>query len=318
MKRVLLGLALVLGASSANAAGLYLSAGYGKANPDLSYTGKTKCSNPSDSFSCPKGGEGYDESYYDLAGFPNGSKLADYNSSKKLGYQAADWNSGLSEKYDYNTTGSSTMAVAVGWDISQNPFRFELEYQKTKFKSPGYKWSVNDPEGYYLAGKYQEDLTSSDTGFTGNCVRGVCVDPADALATKSYDFDVSFYEDMTASVTSFMANAYFEIPGLGPVDPYIGLGIGKAKVDFDFVVPTDDGKGNITTETVSGGSDGNVNAKQLILGIEYRFEESPLIAGIEYRQFKVDFDERDDKDPYSLEHKYVMFKLRYDFISDEY
>ena len=33
---------------------------------------------------------------------------------------------------------------------------------------------------------------------------------------------------------------------------------------------------------------------------------------------KVDFDERDDKVPYELEHKYVMFKLRYDFISEDY
>ncbi len=319
MKRVLLGLALVLGASSANAAGLYLSAGYGKSDPDLSYTTKSKCSDPTNQTMCTVESEGYEESLKELPGFPNGYKLADYNSSKKIGYQAADWGAGLNEKYDYNTNGGETMALAVGWDISQNPFRFELEYQKTKFKSPGYRWTVVDPEGNYFMGKYSNDVDESNPEGYTNCLNGVCVNLNKSLPASEYNFDVSFYQEMSASVDSLMANAYFEIPGFGPIDPYIGLGIGKAKVEFDFAVPEADENGTITgVSNLSGGSDGMVAAKQLILGVEYRFEESPLIAGIEYRQFKTDFDERDDKTPYKFEHKYVMLKLRYDFISDEY
>ena len=326
MRKALLGLALVLGTSNANAAGLYLSAGYGQADPDMVYTTTTNCSNPSDGVSCSSAGNlGYNSSLLDLAGFPNGYKLADYNATTKIGYQAADWDAGLKEKYDYDTKNSTTMSFAVGWDISQNPFRFELEYQKTKFKSPGYAWNIYDPNGNYYAAMYQTDATG---GFN-QCLNGICINPTDTYSASVYNFDVSFYQDMTASVDAFMANVFFEIPGLGPVDPYIGFGYGKAKVNFDFTNPKyveqdTDGDGIadtvtfVGTEKSSGGSDGYVNAKQFIIGVEYRFDETPFIAGIEYRQFKVDFDERDEKDPYNLEHKYVMFKLRYDFISDEF
>ena len=337
MKKVLLGLALVLGASSANAAGLYLSAGYGKADPDLKYSTKTVCTNPNDPESCVSGGsETYGNGLLDLPGFPNGKVLGEYNATSKIGLQASDWDAGLNEEYDYETKSSGTTAFAVGWDISQNPFRFELEYQRTKFKSPGYKWRVNDPQGRYFYGTYANDPTTENgyedgiyTDSAGqvipNCVNGICLNFGKYLDTTSYDFDINFYNDMESTVDAYMGNIYFEIPGFGPIDPYIGYGYGKAKVNFDFMVPTYgvDNQGNLTDQivsmnAVSGGSDGYVNAKQLILGVEYRFDETPFIAGIEYRQFKVDFDERDEKDPYNLEHKYVMFKLRYDFISDEF
>ncbi|MCR5506506.1 MAG: porin family protein [bacterium] len=312
MRKVLLSLAMILSASGANAAGLYISAGYGQANPDLKATSTTsataECLNTDGSWnsSCVYG------ELEKLPGFPNGSVLADYNSSTKVGYQAADWDAGLVEKYDYNTKSSKTMAFAIGWDISQNPFRFEFEYQRTKFKSPDYRLTINDPEGNYYEGMYQDDATS---GYT-QCVNGICLNDAqlnlteDAVSTSTYDFDVSFYKDLDATVDSLMANVYFEIPGFGSIDPYVGYGYGKSKINWDLV----DGDGL----TFSGGSDGYVNAQQFIAGVEYRFEESPIIAGIEYRQFKTDFDERDEKDPYSFKHKYVMFKLRYDFISDEF
>ncbi|MBR1544666.1 MAG: hypothetical protein IJ638_01830, partial [Alphaproteobacteria bacterium] len=169
-------------------------------------------------------------------------------------------------------------------------------------------------------------ITFDDGSTIQNCNNGVCLNAQElsgnegATSASSYDFDVSFYGDMKTNVDSLMANVYFEIPGFGSIDPYVGFGYGKSKVKFDYLVPNydEDGETIVSYDTLSGGSDGYVNAQQFIAGVEYRFDETPLIAGIEYRQFKTDFNEKEDKDPYKFEHKYVMFKLRYDFISDEY
>ncbi len=320
MRKVILGLALILGASNANAAGLYVSAGYGRSNPDLKSSAITEFGS-ADKCIDANGEEVFCyEDALDLPGFPNGNVLANYNGS--VGYQAADWRAGALEGYDYETKSGNTMALAIGWDISQNPFRLEFEYQKTKFKSPGYVWTVygNEEVNGYLAGQYGDKPTWSGEGDTPWVKTGTNATLGDVwvntniedggIESNSYVFDVSFYDDMSATVDSYMLNAYFEIPGFGAVDPYIGFGYGKAKVNYDFA--NEDGS------VASGGSDGYVNAQQLIAGVEYRFNESPIIAGVEYRQFKVDFDERDDKVPYELEHKYVMFKLRYDFISEDY
>ncbi len=269
MKKVLLSVALLFTSSVANAAGLYLSAGYGVGDPDMSYS-TTTCA--SDDVNC------YGDAITLLPGWPAGTPNAQ-------GYEASAWAAGLKEEYFYNTEDTSTTSFAIGWAIPKNPFRFEAEYQKTKFKSPNYVMRINDPNGKWCE-------SGSD----------VCV------STPYYDFDVNFYQPTDISVDSYMANVYFEIPGLGALDPYIGYGIGMSKVDFTFY--------DAAGQSITGGSDGNVSSHQFIAGLEYRLTDTPFIIGAEYRQFKVDFDERDDKVPYELEHNYFMLKLKYDFVSD--
>ena len=287
MKKIIFSLALLCYATSVEAAGLYLSAGYGKKAPD--YSAKL--------YSCSSNGENtflngcYGADAINLPGWPNGTNKVQINGQE---YEAADWPEGLNETWDYNTSGGKTMAFAIGWAIPQNPFRFEFEYQKMDFSSDGYVMSIHDPNGAWCL------VSSIDAA--GNC--------PDYIDTSRYDFDISFYNPgMSADVKTYFANVYFEIPGFGPIDPYIGYGFGQSKVDFTLY----DGVG-----FVSGGSDGNVSAQQFMAGVEYRISETPFILGVEYRQFKTDFNERDDHVYHELEHKYVMFKLRYDFISNSF
>ena len=172
MKKVLLSVALLFTSSVANAAGLYLSAGYGVGDPDMSYS-TTTCA--SDDVNC------YGDAITLLPGWPGGTPNAQ-------GYEASAWAAGLKEEYFYNTEDTSTTSFAIGWAIPKNPFRFEAEYQKTKFKSPNYVMRINDPNGKWC-----------ESGG------GVCV------STPYYDFDVNFYQPTDINVSSYMANVYFDI-----------------------------------------------------------------------------------------------------------
>ena len=73
--------------SVANAAGLYLSAGYGVGDPDMSYS-TTTCA--SDDVNC------YGDAITLLPGWPAGTPNAQ-------GYEASAWAAGLKEEYFYNT-----------------------------------------------------------------------------------------------------------------------------------------------------------------------------------------------------------------------
>ncbi len=280
MRKTLFGVAFMLYSSFANAAGLYLSAGYGKADPDM------KASDLSCVWS--------DTSCYGdaslLPGWPVQDEAnANVNSD---GYIASQWEAGLKQEYSYNMKGDSTFSVAIGWDIPQNPFRFELEYLKTKYKADGYVLSIFDPEGAYVNPSTYDPVSNTYEDY---------------YQTSRYDFDIFFDQPgLSGDMKAYLANVYFEIPGFGALDPYIGFGLGKAKFNWDI------------SNVANGGSDGNVDANQLIAGLEYRLKDSPVILGVEYRQLKADFDERDDLLPYEYEHKYVMFKLRYDFISNNF
>ncbi len=338
MKRLLLGLALAFVGSSANAAGLYLSAGYGKSDPEFNISESSAASgdcwdnlnnkwNPS----CAYGSE-----YEYIPGFPTGKVLANYDPNTGIGLQADDFSAGLPSNYDFTVKDGKTMAFAIGWDISQNPFRFEFEYQKTDFKSPGYNLVIDTGPIVVYQGMYQYPAaagypsapasdTNAEYGASGdNCANGICINKnelADSSTASKYlylDFDGTFYQDMTASVSSYLGNVYFEIPGFGSIDPYIGYGFGVAKFDYDLYVPDrDPSTGAITGGSVRSFTSAYEDASQFIAGVEYRFDETPVIVGVEYRQFKATFeDDEGAKDEFK--HKYFMFKLRYDFVSDEF
>ena len=345
MKRLLLGLALTFAGSAANAAGLYLSAGYGKSNPEFSISELSADSGDCwDSYNntwnpnCAYGPE-----YQYIAGFPTGKVLANYDPGSGIGLQADDFPAGLPSNYDFEIKEGNTKAFAVGWDLSQNPFRFEFEYQKTKFKSPGYTLVIDtgpipvfhgmyqDPEaaGYPAGTPAAMDNNPADGGNYAddgnNCANGICINknewgtnPSTPATLYDYlDFEASFYKDMDASVDSYMGNVYFEIPGFGSIDPYIGYGFGFSRLNYDLYIPDYDTSGNISEIKKYTATSAYENATQLIAGVEYRFDETPVIFGVEYRQFKTKFkDEEGSTDDFK--HKYVMFKLRYDFISDEF
>lgn len=284
MKKIVFGLALLCYASSVEAAGLYLSAGYGKKAPDFNAQLYTCASDSADALT----GNCYGPGAVDLPGWPGGNVQVQINGQ---GYEASPWAEGLPERWDYNTGDGKTMGFAVGWDIPRNPFRFELEYQKMDFSADGYVMSIYDPQGTWC-------LSSA-------------IDGDSCINTSRYDFDIDFYAPgMSGDVKSYFANVYFEIPGFGALDPYIGYGIGKSEVNFTVY--------DELSLPISGGSDGDVSSEQFIAGVEYRLSETPFILGVEYRQFKTDFNERDDGIYHELEHKYVMFKLRYDFISNSF
>ncbi len=348
MKKFLLGFALVFAGSAANAAGLYISAGYGKSDPEFNISELSKdsslCWDSSAnsgaggwSSSCPYGSE-----YEYMPGFPNGKVLANYgevmdsngNILPGVGLQAAEWRAGLPENYDFKTKDGNTMAFAVGWDVSQNPFRFEFEYQKTKFKSPGYYLVINTGEIDLYEGMYQDPAIDPSSPFAEqtvnvdgnditNCGNGICINAGELAGTKNpkkadfLDFDASFYKDGNMDVDAYMGNVYFEIPGFGSIDPYIGYGFGVAKLKYDLWIPEYDNTGKVNGGDYISSSSAYENANQIIAGVEYRFDETPVIVGVEYRQFKATFKE-DDGAKDDFKHKYVMFKLRYDFISDEF
>ena len=345
MKRLLLGLALAFVGSSANAAGLYLSAGYGKSDPDFNISELSSASKEcwDDVNEQWKPACAYGSEYEYIPGFPTGKVLANYDPTTGVGLQADDFNANLPSNYDFTVKDGKTMAFAVGWDISQNPFRFEFEYQKTDFKSPGYNLVINTGPIVVYQGMYEDSDAANAAGYPGsptaddgsaaatdyaddgnNCANGICINKNEFSGSSnpskySYiDFDGTFYQDMTASVSAYMGNVYFEIPGFGSIDPYVGYGFGVAKMDYDLYVPTrDPSTGAINGGDIVSFTSAYEDASQLIAGVEYRFDETPVIVGVEYRQFKATFeDDEGAKDEFK--HKYFMFKLRYDFISDEF
>ena len=305
MKKTLLGMALILGASAANASGLYIGAGYGKKAPSFSLLGEQISGSSTIAQANP----------YILAvpGFPNGSVLA-YNDGQ--GYQAGDWDSAVSDDI-FDTDNTNIMSVSVGWDIPQNPFRFELEYQRSKFSIRSWSWTVTptDGDGAYVypaiasttpSGSYQYCPVGSSVCFMGSNVNDV---NNYAIDVPNYTFQLPLNEPIDVDFSAYMANVFFEIPGLGSVDPYIGFGYGKAKVDGSYL--------DIDGELFKIGTDSST-AKQLIAGIEYRFEESPVVAGVEFRKFKTSYYDKYNEADAELKYDYIMFKLRYDFISDEF
>ena len=311
MKKVLLTTALILSATIAQdaySAGLYLGAGYGRVDPKLSYSSPT-----------------LDSADYGLessvAGWPERDDTSP-DAGNFFGYQAAPWQAGLPETDTYKTKKGDQYSFAIGWKIPRNPFSFELEYNMMNFDSTGYNLNVFDPDGLMYA-VIETDCPTYDD-LKAQVVSGTACTPdgtvhyfADIdgvvdspIRTMQYDFDINFVKPMETKINALMLNVYFEIPGFGPIDPYIGFGIGKAKTEYNFY----DENGMEYT----GGSDGFVSAKQYMLGVDYRISGTPWIVGAEYRKFQSDFDEKDDKTPYKSENKTLLLKVKYDFVSDKF
>ena len=311
MRKVLLTTALILSVSvaqEAQSAGLYLGAGYGRVDPKLSSTSVTKDS----------ADYGLENS---VAGWPERDDTSP-DAGNFFGYQAAPWQAGLPETDTYKTKKGNQYSFAIGWKIPRNPFSFELEYNMMDFDSKGYNLNVLDPDGlmYAVIDTDCESYEGMKTQLNGGAacptdgkqhwfadIDGVSEKP---IPTMQYDFDINFVKPMETKINALMLNMYFEIPGLGPIDPYVGFGIGRAKTEYTFY---DD-----LGMEFKGGSDGFVSAKQYMIGVDYRISGTPWIIGAEYRKFQSDFDERDDKIPYKSENKTVMFKVKYDFVSDKF
>jgi len=168
-----------------------------------------------------------------------------------------------------------------------------------------------------------------------------------SMKSNSYDLQISGYDEgyvfrtwkfnnapnvgdsrtVDMNFTTTMLNTYFELPlfpytGIGP---YIGYGVGLGKLDF----------GNY------GGSK-SLWVNQLMLGVEYRFQDTPYIVALEYRRMDIPgmperdnssaewyyVDESDssyDGDRSSPQQSYIdysnqsiMLKFRYDFMSDDF
>lgn len=81
------------------------------------------------------------------------------------------------------------------------------------------------------------------------------------------------------NVTSAMGNAYVFLPVPFGLEPYVGVGLGYARVHADNL------SANGTT-LVDGSADGL--AYQGIIGVEFDFIPGPIDVGIEYRYFAVD------------------------------
>ena len=306
MKKILLTTTFILVSSVSQAAGLYISGGYSKSAPDLSNTGTSAASDS----------EAYN-GVHSIPGWPGNYSNPDAN-----GYKANAWEAGLATKTKYNNDKGNIYSIAVGWQIPKNPFRFELEYSQLKFKSNSYDFTIYDPNGKVCGYKWVEETSSTVTtppsegegeGSTGTTTTvttpGHWEETGECISTDQYQFGVSLAMPMETKVSALMANVLFEIPGFGPIDPYIGYGYGKAKMDWTI---------NSSYASFSGGSDGYGEANQWIAGVELRIVGTPWIIGAEYRDMKFDFDERDDKEPYKFRNKSIMFKAKYDFVSDKF
>ena len=108
----------------------------------------------------------------------------------------------------------------------------------------GYPGSPTADDGSAAATDYADD--------DNNCANGICInkgelaDPSNTTLYDYLDFEASFYKDMDASVDSYMGNVYFEIPGFGSIDPYIGYGFGFSRLNYDLYIPDYDTSGNIS------------------------------------------------------------------------
>ena len=268
----------MLSAYNANAAGLYIGAGYGNSDPDFVIDSLTADSTDVDP---------------DVGAYPGWDLIEGWPTAEKgnaAGYWASEWEAGLPEKYVLDTEKNKTYSFSIGWAIPRNPFRFEFEYLKSSFSASGMMMYVYPKDGAWVEYDENDDIVKE-------------------IPTDVYDFDLVFEnsEKTEFDATSYMANVLFEIPGFGNIDPYIGYGYGVTKIKGTFMgepgYKTDDG----TTTQLIAGVEYRVSDTPLILGLEYK--KLKMDKAKEVLDPTVSFD---------YKHDMSMFKVKYDFISDKY
>ncbi|MDR1477203.1 MAG: hypothetical protein LBI17_03700, partial [Rickettsiales bacterium] len=218
MKKIVLPICLLIfGARAADASGLYLSAGYSRSNPKFSAKAPIASSdNVCDPSVTTCSGIGTDWPGFDdntnanyVAGWPDSMPVPDPGVN-----EAIEWGDNTPARLEFNSANTNSYIYAIGWDFAKTPFRVEIEQAKTDFSSDGYTLSV--PQS--CAAGNQE----------------VCDDPTIYKGRDWWSFDLTGARvgSMSASVSSLMLNGYFVLPFFSNIDPYIGVGLGKAEVDF--------------------------------------------------------------------------------------
>jgi hypothetical protein len=326
MKKLILpALLAVLGAQKADAHGLYFGAGYGvSGNPKVSITrgacpatyvgwngyiapdmGLTEY-NDGCYFDPAKVGEYGDEGGFDyiFGDIDNGNRWPTYiGSDDDWVYENFDpaagvvaWNAGDRELNILKPTGTTSYAVAVGWDFPKSPFRVEIEFGKTAFTSK--EWDL--------------EIHNTNTG-----------------GVDHYAAIPSIGGDVKGSLTTTMLNILFEIPVSKDVDPYIGFGIGRAALDLG----PSGGSDSIDMQQYILGVEYRFPDTPYIVGIEYRMTNIPSIAekdndnypfyGLIGEDSGSDgsggyFPTMDGAAFIDYSHSQLMLKFRYDFISNDF
>ncbi|MDR1008759.1 MAG: porin family protein [Rickettsiales bacterium] len=305
MKRlILLASLLAIGGRTVQAHGLYLGAGYGVAGtPSMklyrgacpaNYVGWNYGPGEDDCYYDPAQDLGFDEIYGDVDGggtwptYVEGDWVYD-NDYPDDGPIA--WYPGDAETNILHPTGTSSFSLAVGWDFPKSPFRVELEYYKTSFKSESWDLEITSDENTYFY---------PDAPNIGSSV-------------------------VEANYTSTMLNVLFEIPLLDDVDPYIGFGIGQGKLDFNS---GSGGSNNLMVHQLIAGIEYRFPDTPYIVGVEYRKIDLPSIAERDNKEmpwYGLDWDDAEGFFPtmdswvyMDYSHSQVMVKVRYDFISNDY
>jgi opacity protein-like surface antigen len=270
----------------AMASGLYLSAGYSR--PSSSFESKQALPAP-DNYSGITGNTCPNCWMYDFSDISVPLEYVPYWPDSATGDSAGilEWENGQMGTLEFKPKNKNEFIYAIGWDFGGTPWRVELEQSKVSFSSDGY------------------DLVMPQSCAAGNLL--TCEDGGTPPADY-WTFHLNGYQGgiLNATATSLMVNAYFTLPFLGHFDPYVGVGIGRTKIDTAF-------------GPQSGGS-GDENAYQFMLGMEYWIPDTGWAVGFEYRQLTVsDAQERDDPSNYlNFTNKAMVFKLRYDFMADEF
>lgn len=336
MKKILLGVALTLASLDASASGLYISGGYMGNAP--TYKEKGLASDKIGQQTSPGVYAPIDDMYSSFAndlfkvqGWPTWTDKL-YNPKQ---YDAASWldtvnNGGMKQTKLFSSKKGDLYSVALGYDVANNPLRFEAEYLRLETGFDTMSLTVYPRDGfahnYEKNPAYEAYLTELATYQTEHA--SWAAEPADSRGAEpvaptpvdeyierietvsKYEFTLSGKDDenlIDASSDIYMGNVYFEIPGFGDLDPYIGYGKGKAKVKYKTYI-----------DTFSYDAD----AEQYIGGVEVKMGDSPYILGLEYRRLTLNMKYTGSEYDLGvcrgneLKDSSIMFKLRYDFPPD--
>ena len=294
-KFILLVFVALFTARAAEASGLYLSMGYARPNASFSSrqlvasSDRTLMPDPNglncgfpDSFGftmCAWPGYDEEDSGNFVPGWPGTEGMLGITA------EAEEWGDNTPANVKFTPRNTTQYIYAVGWDFARTPFRVELEQARTKFTSDGFTMSI--------AQSCSAGNTDCDEFYTGPDY-------------WTFDLTGGKWPNLSATATTLMLNTYFVFPYFGNFDPYVGVGIGRMKIDTSFAGQK--------------GGTSNENAVQFMLGVEYWVPDTGWVVGLEFRQSRISgAQEIDDPNNYlDFSQRAIVFKVRYDFISDEF